>query len=99
MSGSIRKQKAHKRSVILALIVAVVFVGVLSFQIFRIHQENGSLMANEAALKAGVEAEEARGAALDEQMDSTLSEQDIIDLAHQRFGLVFPNEIVFVPEE
>ena len=97
--GSIRNRKAHKRSVVLALVAVVVLLGLLSVRIYRTHRENMSLMSNESALNASVEAEKERGTILDEQIDRTLSEEEIIDLAHRRFGLVFPNEIVFVPEK
>ncbi len=100
MAGrSVRKDRANKRSVTLAVIVTFVFVAVFSVLILNKYHENELLRANEAALQESVSQEEARNEILEEKKDRDLTLEEIIELARQRFGLVFSNEIIFVPKD
>ena len=100
MAGrSVRKDRANKRNVTLAVIVTFVFVAVFSVLILNKHHENELLRANEAALTESVSQEEVRNDILEEKKDRDLTLEEIIELARKRFGLVFPNEIIFVPKD
>ncbi|MBO7364170.1 MAG: septum formation initiator family protein [Lachnospiraceae bacterium] len=81
--------------VLVTLIVLVVF----SVGIIRNYREQRDLDAHIRELQESIaEASEAR-ASLEAQKDRELTDEDMIRIARERFGLVFPNEIIFMPEE
>ena len=100
MAGrSVRKEKAQKRSVIVAFLVTLVFAAVFSLLIYKTRQQNASLEKNREAILASVRAEIVTASQLSEQEGQELTEEEIIRIARERYGLVFPNEILFVPKE
>jgi len=96
---TIRNRKAGKRSVKLVVIVAAVLAVVLTFSIVRLYRENKTLQKNIEALNNNVEIAQEKNQELNERRNTPLSEEEMIRIAHEKFGLVFPNEIVFVPED
>jgi len=96
---SIRRRKANRRSLILVALVAVVLVVVLSVGILSLQKENARLQESRDALQKNVEAELQKNEALQEQKDAPLSDEEIEDIARDRFGLAYPDEIILVPEE
>ncbi len=96
---SIRQKKAHQKSVRLVIFVTLVFCALLLVQIIRTEKENAALKEDIEALQESVSAAESRRDELEAQKDRPLTREEIIDLARERFGLVFQNEIIFVPQE
>ena len=100
MAGTnIRKKRANKRAVILAVAVLLIAAAVFVIQAIRIRQENRILEKQKAALEESLYDEEELAAFLEENKDKDLTREELIELARERFGLVFPEEILFIPEE
>ena len=92
-------KRAYRVGVILAIIVAAAFVAFFAVRTIRIRMEDEELMRNEAALLESVKAEKDRMAALESEKGRELTPEEMIELARQRYGLVFPNEILFLPDD
>ena len=100
MAGrSVRKFRAQKRTVIFVAIVTLIFAAFISVKIVQTRRETLKLRENRAALESSLSIEEARAELLKEREKNGLSLEEIIELARERYGLVFPNEILFEPEE
>ena len=81
------------------LLVTLIVLVVFSVGIIRNYREQRDLDAHIRELQESIaEASEAR-ASLEAQKDRELTDEDMIRIARERFGLVFPNEIIFMPEE
>ena len=97
--SSIRQEKANKRSVLVAAVITLLLICVLSFGIVRANKKLRDLSEEAAAVQAGVETQIAESEALAERKEGGLTIAEIIEIARERFRLVFPNEIIFVPKE
>ena len=96
---SIRKARAHKRSVILAVVLTLVLAGILSVAILRLNRENRLLLNNQAALEESLKEEQARKESLEEREGKGLSKEELEQIARDRYHLVYPDEIILTPEE
>lgn len=96
---NVRKKRAHKRSVALVVIVSMLLSILLLLAILRIREENKALQMNEAQLEANVEKESLKEEDLLQEKNSGLTEKKIIEIAREKFGLIFKDEIIFVPKE
>lgn len=100
MAGrSVRNIRAHKKSVILAVIVTLVLAAVLSVAIIRLNRENKLLLNNKAQLEERVSEEEARQASLEAKDGKGLSKEEAEQIARDRYNLVYPDEIILTPTE
>jgi len=97
--SSIRQEKANKRSVITAAVITVLIVAVLGFGIIRANKQLRNLSEEAAAVQAGVETQIAQSEILAERQQGGLTIAEIIEIAREKFKLVFPNEILFVPRD
>ena len=97
--ASIRRKKANRRSMYLVAFVAVVLVVVLSVGIISLKKENDRLAEQRDTLKVNVQAEEQRNERLEEEKNAPLTDEDIEDIARDRFGLAYPDEVILVPED
>ena len=97
--SSIRQEKANKRSVITAAVITVLIVAVLGFGIIRANKQLRNLSEEAAAVQAGVETQIAQSEILAERQQGGLTIAEIIEIAREKFKLVFPNEILFVPQD
>ncbi len=93
------RNRTNKLAMILAIVIAVVFVAFFGVNTVRNHLENEELAKLESALRESYENEQERAAALESEMARELTPEEKIELARQRFGLVFPNEILFLPND
>ena len=100
MAGrSVRRSRAQKRTVIFVAVVTLLFAAFISVKIIQTRRETEKLKENRAALESSLSIEEARAELLREREEKGLSLEEIIEIARERYGLVFPNEILFEPEE
>ena len=83
----------------LVAFVAVVLVVVLSVGIISLKKENDRLAEQRDTLKVNVQAEEQRNERLEEEKNAPLTDEDIEDIARDRFGLAYPDEVILVPED
>lgn len=90
-------RKSHRMATMMLVVMTALFVGVLSFLIFQNQKENEILMRNRDAIAESVREEREREAELSERFGRDLTEDEIIKIARDRFGLVFPNEIILKP--
>lgn len=94
----------HSRSSMIATALAMlVLLGVVGFIIMRkasqIEASNAESAAKLASLSEEYESEEARSEELDEYYKYTFTKQFVEDVARSKFGLVYPDEIIFKSEE
>ena len=100
MAGrSIRIDRAHKRSVILVVIVTLVLAAILSVAILRLNRKNKILMNNNKAMEELVSEEEAKKESLKAQDGKGLTKEEAERIARERYHLVYPDEIILTPEE
>ena len=100
MAGrSIRIDRAHKRSVILVVIVTLVLAAILSVAILRLNRKNKILMNNNRAMEELVSEEEAKQESLKAQDGKGLTKEEAERIARERYNLVYPDEIILTPEE
>lgn len=62
-------------------------------------KENEALLKEQEAYMESVAEAQSWAAELQELRNQELTEKQIIEIAREKFGLVFPDEIQFVPEE
>ena len=93
------RNRTNHLAMILAIVIAVVFVAFFGINTIRIRVENEELAKLESALKESYENEQERAAALESELERELTPEEKIELARHRFGLVFPNEILFLPND
>ncbi len=95
----LRKRKANKRAVILIVIAVLIIAAIFIIQGVRLRRQNRILEKQKEALEESLISEEELRAFLEENKDKDLTRDELIELARQRFGLVFPDEILFLPED
>ena len=93
------RNQTNKLAMILAIVIAVVFVAFFGINTIRNRIENEELAKLESALLESYQNEQDRKAALESELARELTPEEKIELARQRFGLVFPNEILFLPND
>ena len=93
------RSKTNKLAMILAVVIAIVFVAFFGANTLRNYRENEELAKLESALKESLSAEQSKAIELESEKERELTPEEKIELARKRFGLVFPNEILFLPDE
>ena len=100
MAGkNIRRRRANKRAIILGVIVLAVISVIFIIQAIRLHRENEILEKQKAAYEEKYEKLKEFNTYLEENKDKELTREELIEIARDRFGLVFPDEIYMIPEE
>jgi len=98
-AGSIRKIRANRRSVIVAVIVTLMLAAFLSVAAVRLYRENRILQNNKELMEQRITEEEARKASMEAQDGKGLSKEEAEQIARDRYHLVYPDEIILTPEE
>ena len=88
-----------KRSVIMASAVMIVFAVFLLMIGLVKKSDNEILEKTNKALQESLEEAEKIAESLEERKSRDLTDEEKIKIARERFGLVFPNEVIFIPEE
>lgn len=96
--GTQRLKKAHRRSVIMVVIVTVILLVAIAIPAVRNYRENQMLQLEQAAYEASLEEAMKRAEELKARANAVLTDEQIIAIARSRFGLVFPDEIIFKPK-
>ena len=93
-----KRQLQHKLSM-LAITAVILVLGVtLSVASISLHAKNKEYMAQESELEAQIEAESERAEAIDELEEYVGTDEYVEDVAKEKLGLVYPNEILFEAE-
>lgn len=93
------RNRTNRVAMILAVVIAIAFVAFFGTMTLKNLKENEELAKLESALRESYAAEESRQAALESEKEDDLTPEEKIELARKRFGLVFPNEILFLPND
>lgn len=101
-SGRVRRERerrAREKRAVRILLIVVLIVGVLSmgYHILSLRAQQRYYAAQQESLAAEIELESQRSAELSEQEKFQLTLQYIIQVARERLGLVFPDEVIVEP--
>lgn len=94
------RRHGQKRNSGLAVITVVVLTicVVFAFNRYRLEEEKEGLLAEKTEYEEKLEEQKERADMLKERSDKMQSIRYIEEMARQKLGLVFPNEIIFKPE-
>lgn len=93
-SRKIREKKKHLGSWAILLIVLAVF-GVSTIGGFQLKQKNRAYEAREKALEEDIAEEEARSQEIEDFEAYTKTKKYVEDVAKDKLGLVYEDEIIF----
>lgn len=85
----------HRMSVFSISAVILVLAITLSVASISLHKKNNEYKAQEAELEAQLEAEKARAEEIQELEEYVGTDEYVEDVAKEKLGLVYPNEILF----
>lgn len=88
----------HKLSIYLITGVLVILGGTVTVASISLHKKNQGYMKQEAELVKQLEAEAARSEEIDELEEYVGTDEYVEDVAKEKLGLVYPNEILFEAE-
>lgn len=93
-----RRMLEHRLSIILISCVIVVLGVTLSVASISLHKKNQNYKQQEAELEKQLEDEKLRAEEIDELEEYVGTDEYIEDVAKEKLGLVYPNEILFEAE-
>lgn len=93
-----RRALQHRLSILLISCVIVVLGITLSVASISLHKKNQNYKIQEAELMKQLEEEELRAEEIDELEEYVGTDEYIEDVAKEKLGLVYPNEILFEAE-
>lgn len=93
-----RRVMQHKLSILLISGVVLILGVTLSVASISSRAKNRNLRAQEAELEEQLKAEEARSEEIDDLEDYVGTDEYVEDVAKDKLGLVYPNEILFEAE-
>ena len=93
-----KRQLQHKLSMIAIAAVILVLGATLSVASVSLHAKNKEYMAQEAELEAQIQAEANRAEEIDELEEYVGTEEYVEDVAKEKLGLAYKNEILFRAE-
>ena len=94
MSRTRYKKKRGNATSIVMIVIVLVFLGVMTVQIYKLKQQDEIYAEKEEELMDQIAQEEDRATELEEMNLYTKSIEYIKDMAN-RLGLIFGNEIIF----
>ena len=98
-SARVRRRVLEHRLSILLIICVIVVLGVtLSVASISLHKKNQEYKVQEAELEKQLEEEALRAEEIDELEEYAGTDEYIEDVAKEKLGLVYPNEILFEAE-
>ncbi len=93
-----RRILQHRLSILSISCVIVVLAVTLSVASISLHKKNQNYKAQEIELEQQLEDEKARADEIDELEEYVGTDEYIEDVAKEKLGLVYPNEILFEAE-
>lgn len=94
----ISRRRQHKMSIIGISCVIVMLAVVLSVGSISLHEKNENYKAQEAKLEAQLLEEQARAEEISELEEYVGTDEYVEDVAKEKLGLIYPNEILFKAE-
>ncbi len=93
-----KRQLQHRLSVYAISAVIIVLGATLSIASISLQAKNKDYIAQEADLEAQIQAEAERSEEIDELEEYVGTDEYVEDVAKEKLGLVYPNEILFEAE-
>lgn len=97
-SARSRQNIQHRLSILLVSCVVVILTGMVFVASLSMHKKNQIYKAQEIELEKQLEEEKAREEEINEMEDYVGTDEYVQDIAKDKLGLAYPNEILFVPE-
>lgn len=98
-----QRLKRQKRSAVLGIVLAFALVMILGIAIWTgkksLEKKNEAYEEQIASLQAQVEEQEKRSDELEEYKKYIQTKKFVEEMAKDKFGLIYPDEIVFKPEK
>ena len=92
------KNMQHRLSILLVSCVVVILTFMVFVASLSMHKKNQVYKAQEHELEEQLKEEKARAEEIEEMEDYVGTDKYVQDVAKDKLGLAFPNEILFVPE-
>ena len=93
-----KRVQHHKRSILLISTVLLLLILVVSINGVSLQAKNKVFKQQEIELRAQIDKEKNRANEMDEYKSYVESKEYIEDVAKDKLGLVYPNEIIFKPQ-
>ena len=93
-----KRQLQHKLSMYAIAAVVLVLGATISVASISLHAKNKDYMAQEADLEAQINVEKERAEHISELEEYVGTDEYVEDVAKEKLGLVYPNEILFEAE-
>ena len=94
----VKMRRANRRGIVLGILVVLLLAAVFTVGILKLRKQNRELAEQKKALEEQVALESEMKEYLESLEAESLSREEIEDLVRERFGLVYPDEIIFVPD-
>ena len=88
-------QKQNKTARIFVRLILIVFMAVMSVQIYTVRNKQQEYVIKQAKLEEQLKKEQERKAELEEYKEYIESQDYVEDVAKSKLGLLYENEIVF----
>ncbi|MGO5053208.1 FtsB family cell division protein [Lachnospiraceae bacterium LCP25S3_G4] len=93
-----KRVQRHKRSILLVSTVILLLVVVVSFNKITLQAKNKAYKQQEIELQAKLDDETQRAKEIAEYKEYVGTKEYIEEVAKEKLGLVYPNEIIFKPQ-
>lgn len=97
-AGARRRIRQHRLSILMVSSVIVILAIVLSVASISLHTKNQEYKAQEDELEKQLDEEAKRTEEIDELEEYVGTDEYVEDVAKDKLGLVYPNEILFEAE-
>ncbi len=93
-----RKQNQNRFAMVLVVLVLLMLVAVVNIRKGALKEKRAAYIARQEELQRKIDQEEARAEKLEEYEKYTQTQKYIEDMAKEKLGLVYEDEIVFKTE-
>lgn len=95
-----RRRRSQNRFAMMSIsAVIVVFLAVISIKSIELQAKNDTYAAREAVLTKEIKAEQERTDQIEEYKKYVKTKKYVEEVAKDKLGLVYDNEVIFKPEE
>ncbi|WP_281816802.1 FtsB family cell division protein [Vallitalea longa] len=94
-----RRKKKKTKAILFATLVLILLTTVVGIKVSSLYVKNIGLEKQESSLEEQIEAEQEKHIDLLKEQEYIKSDEYIEQLGREKFGLVKPDEIIFVNED
>lgn len=99
MAGRQRRKKKSKGGIIAISLVVMMLLTVIVYKGSELKEKNEAYVLREASLNKQIAKEEARAKELEEYEKYVQTKKYVEEVAREKLGLMYENEIIFKPDE